>query len=82
MTKRIVAKLSAAALILAMCAGCVPRTSDVAKGESFANDPVVYRDSVTGCEYLTTSQLPALTPRVDASGKHICKTIARAEAAQ
>lgn len=73
MTERIVPNLTAAALILAMCAGCAPRTSDVATTPSSAYEPVVYRDSVTGCEYLATGQYHALTPRLDATGKQVCK---------
>jgi hypothetical protein len=69
MSKRIVSNLAAALAILA-CAGCAPRTSDV---EQKAIEPVVYRDSVTGCEYLTTGQYYALTPRMGADGKQICK---------
>ena len=32
-------------------------------------DPVLYRDRSTGCEYLTTGQFYALTPRTSADGK-------------
>lgn len=74
MSARIVPKLAAAALILAVCAGCAPRTSDVAKGKE-ANEPVVYRDSVYGCEYLTTGQYNTLTPRMGADGKQVCKAV-------
>ena len=77
MTKRIVAKLAASALTLAMCAGC--------------SDPVAMRvliltEQSTGRQYagrlssgIVGSQLMAI---LDASGKPVCKAIARAEAAQ
>ena len=68
MTKRIVAKLSVSALILAMCAGC----SDPA-----AMRIVILTEQSTGCQYvgrlssgMVSSNLAAIH---DASGKPVCK---------
>ena len=46
-----------------------PRTRDKAE----AYDPLVYRDQLTGCEYLTRGQpASSLTPRMGRDGKQIC----------
>jgi hypothetical protein len=71
MSARMISKVAATLVFLA-CAGCGPRTSDAGQQ---AIEPVVYRDSVTGCEYLTTGQYHALTPRMSADGKQICKAV-------
>ena len=41
--------------------------------QSLGGGLAVYRDSLTGCEYLRPIGYSALTPRVDADGKHICR---------
>lgn len=52
-------------LLALVCAGCQPRTGEP---DAAANNPVVYRDAETGCEYLSTGQVNALTPRIDSDG--------------
>ncbi len=62
--------MKAAVILLALvCAGCHSRTED---HDIKRHDPVVYRDTATGCEYLSTGRTITLTPRLDAAGKHIC----------
>ena len=45
---------------------CMPRTVD---GPSKAFDPVLYIDSMTGCNYLSTGNSASLTPRIAADGR-------------
>lgn len=55
-----------AALLLA---GCTVRTGN----DSEPSNPGVYRDRVTGCEYLSRGNSSGgLTPRMGADGKQIC----------
>jgi hypothetical protein len=63
--------MRAALILLALaCAGCHQRSADTS-GEPA--DPAVYRDRVTGCEYLTKGHATSsLTPRMDADGKQVC----------
>lgn len=67
-------------VLVALVSGCGPTTGDKPKavGEPFQLDPVLYRDQVTGCQYLSTSGLYTLTPRIAADGKtHMgCKAVA------
>lgn len=64
--KSIILLLMAVAL-----AGCTNRTTDVAVGAD-PYDPVVYRDRLTGCEYLSTGEFKGITPRLREDGKQIC----------
>jgi hypothetical protein len=66
------------AAVLAMCAGCAPTTTEASAGQK-GNDPMVYTDRETGCDYLTTQDRVILTPRIAADGKtHMgCKGDAR-----
>lgn len=59
-------------LLIAVLAGCMSRTGD--STDHPAQDPVVYRDRLTGCEYLSTGQFHSLTPRLRADGTHVCTT--------
>ena len=75
------AVLAVLGVVLAvLLAGCGPTTGDKpkAKAEQFLLDPVLYRDQVTGCQYLSTSDRYTLTPRIAADGKtHMgCKAVA------
>jgi hypothetical protein len=45
------------------------RLSSEAKAGSEAYGPILYRDILTGCEYLSSSHDSALTPRISADGK-------------
>ena len=58
-------------LILAvLLAGCESASDSRTQQQNpEAIDPVLYRDRGTGCEYLTTGQFNALTPRTAADGK-------------
>ncbi len=57
--------IRAAAILLALlCAGCSPKTAD----DNKPFDPTVYADRATGCEYLSTRSIYALTPRIDQDG--------------
>jgi len=58
-----------AAVLLALT-GCAGRTGDV---DTAPIRPVVYRDSETGCEYLSTGNFYELTPRMDRDGKQVCR---------
>lgn len=62
-----------AVIVLAMyaLAGCndVVRT---ASAGATPYDPVLYRDTQTGCEYLATGVSRALTPRLRADGTQVC----------
>lgn len=60
------------ALILAACGD--DRTADN-KPASTAYDPAAYVDRLTGCQYLSTGAMYTLTPRLNASGKHICAAV-------
>lgn len=60
---------SAIALAL-IAAGCAPRTGN--DKSAATNDPVVYMDRHTGCQYLSTGKYMVLTPRMDAAGRQIC----------
>lgn len=68
------------AIALMLCAGllggCAPTTTEVEKGES-GQEPMVFNDRVTGCDYLTTQDRVVLTPRIAADGKtHMgCKAV-------
>lgn len=57
-------------LLALACAGCheQPRSGD--GDASYA--PVLYRDPVTKCEYLSRGNLGGLTPRMRADGQQIC----------
>lgn len=59
------------ALILTACGDA--RTADNKLAAAY--DPVVYVDRGTGCQYLATGNMYAMTPRLNASGKHICKAV-------
>lgn len=59
------------AVLLALT-GCAPRTGDTG-AEKQAVDPVLYVDRETGCHYLATGDVKALTPRMDRDGKQVCK---------
>lgn len=54
-------------LLALLCAGCGNSGST---GEK--EDPVVYRDRLTGCEYLARNYDGSLTPRMGADGKQVC----------
>jgi hypothetical protein len=56
-------------ILAALLAGCVPTTKDVESGGSRPLETGLYRDSVTGCEYLVSVNHYALTPRIAADGK-------------
>jgi hypothetical protein len=34
----------------------------------------LYRDAMTGCEYLSPGVFGGLTPRLDQHGRHVCRT--------
>ena len=59
---------AAMVLIIVMLAGCAPRTGD--GPEAGSNDPVVYKDRATGCQYLAPglSRESTLTRRTAADG--------------
>lgn len=59
----------AAGLLIAALAGCMKRTED-AEGKPIGElyDPIAYSDRATGCQYLSTGQAKALTPRIAADG--------------
>ncbi len=59
------------ALILAACGDA--RTADNKLDAAY--DPVVYVDHGTGCQYLATGGMYSMTPRLNASGKHICAAV-------
>lgn len=59
-------------LAVAMLPGCRGRTSGEVVAGGFGNDPLVYIDRATGCEYLSDGK--GLTPRMQRDGKHICRT--------
>ena len=56
------------AVVAVLAAACRPRTSD-ADAAKEAYEPVLYTDRVTGCDYLSTGDTKALTPRIAADGK-------------
>jgi hypothetical protein len=62
---------TAICLVLATLAGCGPTTGDKPGDEQRpqALDPWLYKDRATGCEYLTSREDRALTPRIAADGK-------------
>ena len=59
------------ALILTACGDA--RTADNKLDAAY--DPVVYVDRGTGCQYLSTGNMYSMTPRLNASGKHICAAV-------
>lgn len=59
------------ALILAACSAARTAYNKL----DAAYDPVVYVDRSTGCQYLSTGNMYSMTPRLNASGKHICATV-------
>lgn len=65
-----------ALILAALLAGCGPTTKEVGAGAA-GQDPMVFADRVTGCEYLTTQDRVTLTPRIAADGKtHMgCKAV-------
>lgn len=69
MNIRMISNLTIATAIL--LSGCHARTDD--RGDAY--DPVLYRDRVTGCEYLSTGNTASLTPRMGADGKQVCRAV-------
>lgn len=64
----------AAILALALLAGCGPRDdSDPPGGRSGFS---VYRDNLTGCEYIGWDTLwgKAITPRMGVDGRQVCRS--------
>lgn len=71
-------------LLLLVCAGCTQKARDdfdrasneIAKERNSRapNEVSAYRDSETGCEYVTI-QGRSLTPRMGADGKQICRRL-------
>lgn len=59
------------AFSLALLTGCDFHQA-ARPGTGAAYRVVVYVDSDTGCEYLSTGQVTALTPRLNREGKQIC----------
>jgi hypothetical protein len=74
MNARIVPKLAAAAVICLVVAACARDNSDPPDGRSGVS---VFTDALTGCQYIGWSPAllgaAALTPRMDATGKQVCK---------
>lgn len=58
-------KISLIILLALVCAGCGPRTGN---HESRFIDPIVFRDTLTGCEYLASGIAGEITPRIDIDG--------------
>ncbi len=59
-------------LAVLILAGCGERSNLMPDAK--LNEPVVTKDSETGCEYLSpTTAGFAMVPRVDRNGKHICR---------
>jgi hypothetical protein len=58
-------------ILAALLAGCGPTTGARPGGEEKPQpmDPWLYEDRATGCQYLATSSIQALTPRIAADGK-------------
>ena len=63
------------AALAMLCAGCMKRTGGEGAGRGFSGDPLLYKDTTTGCEYLSDGR--GLTPRIAADGKtHMaCKAV-------
>lgn len=61
--------------VLLACAGCMKRTGGEGVGRGMSGDPLLYKDTTTGCEYLSDGR--GLTPRIAADGKtHMgCKAV-------
>lgn len=58
--------------LAALLAGCGPTTSgpnSVSRSTDDSLDPWLYKDRVTGCEYITTRNEHGLSPRIAADGK-------------
>lgn len=56
--------------VVTMIGKCSPKDdTDPPEGRSGLS---LKTDNLTGCQYLTT--MTGITPRVDSSGRHICKT--------
>lgn len=53
-------------LLALLCAGCGQTSGNTGR----PLDPYVYRDRLTGCDYLGSSH--GITPRMGADGKQIC----------
>jgi len=53
-----------------MLTGC---NSPAATSTGATWEPSVWRDTETGCEYLSPRDARAITPRMDRAGKQICK---------
>lgn len=64
------------AALAVLASACQPLTSD-ADAAKQAYEPVLYTDRVTGCDYLSSGDAKALTPRIAADGKtHMgCKAV-------
>lgn len=66
-----------ALVLVASLVGCTAQTgeSNLAR-PNHAGDPYVYRDTETGCEYLSPNG-NGITPRMDRTGKQICREVVR-----
>lgn len=61
--------LLASFILLTACGGV---QEDPTTGERYES-LYIYRDDVTGCQYLKAGGYGGITPRMDADGNHICK---------